>query len=73
MVGFSSRRLRSPQTSQRSMCRLTRLRISGVSSPSQPSRISARSGQYSCPERATSSTPSDVSNWPRAREASACA
>ena len=73
MAGLSSRRLRSPHTSQLAMCRLTRLRCRMVSSPSQPARMSSRSGQDSRPARATSSAPSAPSNWSRARDTSAYA
>ncbi len=73
IAALSSRRLRWPHTSQRSMCRFTRLRSRMVSSPSQPARMSSSSWHCSRPVRATSSAPSDPSNWLRARDASALA
>ncbi len=73
IAGLSSCRLRSPHTAQRSMCRFTRLRSRMVSSPSQPARMPSSSSHCSRPVRATSSAPSDPSNWARARDTSACA
>ena len=72
-AGVSSRRLRSPQTPHRSMCRLIRLRISTVICPSQPARIMRRSGQAVRPVRATISAPRDRSSWLRARDSCAWA
>ena len=73
MAGDTSRRRRPEQTGHRSTCRLTRLRTSTVSTPSQSWSIAFSSGQSWRPVRATTSAPSAVSSWSRARDSSACA
>ncbi len=72
-AGVSSRRLRSPQVSHWSMCRLTRLRSSGVICPSHPASRPSSAVQSPRPARATSSAPRDRSSWLRARDCSAWA
>jgi hypothetical protein len=61
-AGASSRRFRSAHTGQRSMWRLSRLRISTVSCPSQSLSSALRAAQSSRPVRATSSAPSEASS-----------
>jgi hypothetical protein len=72
-AGRSARCLRSWQVSHEPMCRLTRLRVTAARRPSQSPRISLSSAQDRRPVRATSSTPSAASRWPRARDTIACA
>ena len=63
----------SPQISQMAMCRRTRLRSRGVSSPFQSSRIQDSSSHEPALDRATMSAPSAVSKWVLARVVRACA
>ena len=65
MAGLTERRSRSPQTAQRSTCRPTRWRSSGVSPPSHPASSRRSPAQSGRPVRATSSAPNACANWPR--------
>ena len=66
-AGVSTRFFRSAHVGQFSMWRLTRLRIRTVSCPSQSVSMVSSAAQSCRPDRATSSAPSDISSWSRAR------